>query len=263
MDQVVIFAEQNHMSIQAHHLVWGEEKWLPEWLKNGNYTKSQLLDLIHNHISTVAGRYKGKIKEWTVVNEAFSRAQHIYGLHDWWADHIGDQSYIDESFRWAHQADPNAVLILNDFNNESANSISDTMFNYIKSAKARGVPIDGIGMQMHIDGTRPPDKAAVIANMQRFASIGVGVYVTEFDVNMADVKAKSAQKNRQEAQIYYNMMRACIESPACHSFSILGITDNESWYNHLGIKDARPLPFDGKYRPKPAYYSLRQALQQP
>ncbi len=262
MDQVAAFAQTNHIAIQAHHLVWGEEKWLPDWLKNGSYSRAQLLDIIHQHIATVAGRYSGKVKEWSVVNEAFSRSQHIYGLHDWWADHTGSQSYIDDSFIWAHQADPHAKLILNDFGNETQNSISNAMYDYIKSAKARGVPIDGIGMQMHIDGTNPPNKDAVIKNMKRFASLGVAVYVTEFDVNMNDVKLDGSAKDQKEGQIYYDMMRACIESKVCHSFAILGITDKETWYNYMGLKDPRPLPFDKKYHPKPAFYSLRSALQQ-
>lgn len=260
MDKIVAFAEANHMAIQAHHLVWGEEKWLPDWLKNGNYSPNQLLTIIKEHIFTVAGRYKGKVEEWSVVNEAFSRGQHIYGLRDWWADHVGSQIYIDDSFIWAHQADPNAKLLLNDFDDESTNNISDSMYSYLKSAKARGIPIDGVGMQMHIDGTNPPTKDDVIANMKRFAALGVGVYVTEFDVNMANVSGDEAAKNQKEAQIYYNMMRACIESKVCHSFSILGITDKETWYNYLGLKDSEPLPFDVNYQPKPAFFSLRSAL---
>ena len=264
MDQVVAFAQANHMAIQTHHLVWGEEKWLPDWLKNGNYSKAQLLQLIHQHIATVVGRYKGQIKEWTVVNEAFSRQQHIYGLHDWWADHIGDQSYIDDSFIWAHQADPNAKLILNDFQDAPENSISDAMYTYVKGAKARGVPIDGIGMQMHIDGTAPPTKASVIANMNRFAALGVATYVTEFDVNMSNVKGTQQYRYQQEANIYYQMMRACIEAENCHSFSILGVTDAETWYNYMGTTpNADPLPFDSNYNPKPAFYALRLALQRP
>jgi endo-1,4-beta-xylanase len=264
MDQVMAFAKAHDMPVQAHHLVWGEEKWLPAWLKNGNYSKTQLLQLIHDHIATVVGHYKGQIQEWSVVNEAFSRGQHIYGLHDWWGDHIGDQSYIDDSFIWAHQADPSAKLILNDFQDDTPNSISNAMYSYIKAAKARGVPIDGIGMQMHIDGTNPPAKDVVIANMRRFAALGIGVYVTEFDVNMSNVLSLNNVKDQKEADIYYQMMRACIESKVCHSFAILGITDKESWYNYMGTApDARPLPFDSHYNPKPAFYSLRLALQQP
>lgn len=262
IDEVVKFAQANHMKMQAHHFVWGDEKWLPDWLKNGAYSKQQLLALMHDHIQTVGSRYKGKIQEWTVVNEAFTRSQHLYGLHDWWADHIGDLSYIDEAFIWAREADPDAKLILNDFGNESINDTSNLMYNYIKGAKERGIPIDGIGMQMHIDGTHPSTKDEVVSNMKRFGELGVGVYVTEFDVNMNDVKASSSDKNKSQETIYYEMMRACIESAYCHSFSILGITDKETWYNYMGLSDARPLPFDEKYHPKPAYYGLRHALEQ-
>jgi endo-1,4-beta-xylanase len=265
MDQVVHYALANHMAIQAHHLLWGEDKWLPDWLKKGNYNQAQLMDIIHDHITTVAGRYKGKVSEWTVVNEAFTRSQHVSGLHDWWADHTGDDAYIDQAFVWARQADPNAKLILNDFGNETSNPISDAMYVYIKSAKERGIPIDGIGMQMHIDGTRPPDTKAVVSTMRRFGALGIKVYVTEFDVNMSAVPVPDTTKDRLEGAIYYNMARACIESKVCPSFSELGITDQETWYNYMGptTADARPLMFDAKYRPKPAYYSFRTALQQP
>ena len=118
-------------------------------------------------------------------------------------------------------------------------------------------------MQMHIDGTRPPKREDVIRNMKRFADIGVSVYVTEFDVNMNDVKAPNWKKDRIQANIYYEMMRACIESTVCHSFAFLGITDSETWYNYLdGITDARPLMFDRYYNAKPAFYSVRKALEQ-
>lgn len=261
-DQVMNFAEKNHMAVQAHHYLWGEEKWLPGWLKNGHYTSGQLMQIIHDHIQTVGSRYKGRIREWTVVNEAFSRGQHMYGLKDWWADATGGQQYMDQAFIWARQADPSSKLILNDFQNEARNDVSDAMYNYVKDAKARGVPIDGIGMQMHLDGTHPPTKDEVVSNMWRFGQLGVEVYVTELDVNMNDVKASDAEKDQTEANIYYEMARACIESKVCHSFAILGITDRETWYNHLGIPDARPLLFDRDYKPKPAYYSVRNALEQ-
>lgn len=264
MDGVVSYAQQHHMAIQAHHLLWGEEKWLPDWLKNGNYSQTQLMNIIHSDINTVVTHYKGKIKEWSVVNEAFTRQQHIYGLNDWWADHTGGDGYIDKAFIWAHQADPNAILILNDFDNEHFNSVSDAMYTYIKGAKARGVPINGIGMQMHIDGTHPPDPDEVAESMERFGKLGVGVYVTEFDVNMSNVPAPDYARDNIEANIYYEMMRACIEAKDCHSFSILGVTDKETWYNYLSgsATDARPLLFDQNYKPKPAFYSFRNALLQ-
>ncbi|MBA2279484.1 endo-1,4-beta-xylanase [Candidatus Saccharibacteria bacterium] len=262
MDEVMAFAEAHGMPVEAHHYVWGEAKWLPDWLKDGNFTKPELMDILRDHIMNVGSNYRGRIAQWTVVNEAFTRAQHLYDLNDWWADNTKGLDYIDQSFIWARQADPSSKLILNDFNNESINDTSNAMYDYLKGALARGVPIDGIGMQMHLDGGHPPFKDEVISNMKRFADLGLEVYVTEFDVNMNDVKADAKDKNRIQENIYYEMMRACIESKVCHSFAFLGITDDETWYKHIGLKDPRPLMFDERYRPKPAFYGVRTALEQ-
>jgi endo-1,4-beta-xylanase len=263
IDQVVNYATAHNMKMQMHHFIWGDEKWLPDWLKKGGYNKAQLLNIIHDHISVVGGRYSGKVEEWSVVNEAFTRSQHLYGLHDWWADHIGDQGYIDNAFIWARQADPHAKLLLNDFNDEIYSTTSNNMYAYIKSAKERGIPIDGIGMQMHIDASKRPNKGEVVSNMQRFGKLGIKVYVTEFDVNMNSVVGSADYKNHLQGAIYYDMVRACIESRVCPSFSILGITDKETWYNYIGSNKANPLPFDRNYNPKPAYYSIYDALNQP
>lgn len=259
-DRVFAFAEAKHLPVQAHHLVWGEEKWLPQWLKNGNYTPAQLLELIHQHINNVAGHYKGSVKEWSVVNEAFTRGQHINDLNDWWADHTKGQDYIDKSFIWARQADPRAKLLLNDFGNETKNSTSDAMYKHIQHMKATGVPVDGIGMQMHIDANRPPAKADVISNMKRFGELGVEVYVTEIDVMLTNLSGSQSHKWQVQGQVYKSMAEACIESGVCHSFALLGVTDKDSWWNELNFKNAEPLPFTDKYQPKPAFFELRQAF---
>jgi endo-1,4-beta-xylanase len=264
LDKLVSFAEANNMPIQYHHLVWGEEVFFPAWLKNGHYSSGQLLSIMHDYISNVVGHYKNKVVVWTVVNEAFSRAQHINGLSDWWADNIkGGTTYIDDSFIWAHQADPNTTLILNDFENETENNVSNAMYSYIKAAKARGIPIDGIGMQMHINAADPPSVEAMIKNMQRFDAIGVPTYITEFDVNLNYVKGSNAYKSQLESQITYNVVRACIESKACVSFDSFGITDKESLLKRLGNTDSHSFLFDSRYRPKPSFYAFRQAWIEP
>jgi endo-1,4-beta-xylanase len=263
MDEVVGFAEEHNMPVEAHHYVWGEEKWLPKWLKEGNYSDEQTLQLMRDHIQTVGQKYAGRIAQWTVVNEPFTRSQHLFDLNDWWADNTGGGfGYIDEAFKAAYKANPKSQLLLNDFNNESINDTSNLQYEYMKGALARGIPIDGIGMQMHLDGGHPPTKDEVISNMKRFADLGLDVYVTEFDINMNDVKADTKDKDEIQANIYYEMMRACIESKVCKQFAYLGITDSETWYNHIGLDDPRPLMFDKKYNPKPAYYSTRAALEQ-
>lgn len=264
INKLITFAKVNNMPVQIHHLIWGEQLFLPNWLKNGNYNSQQLLSIIHSYINNVVGHLKGKVVVWSVVNEVFTRSQHRYGLQDWWANHIKDGiGYVDDSFIWAHQADPKTQLILNDFDNETENSVSNAEYNYIKAAKARGVPIDGIGMQMHIDASNPPSTAAVLKNMQRFAAIGVPTYITEFDINLNTVKGSSAYKNQLEANITYNIVRACIESKSCFSFDEFGLTDKESLLKTITHTNSHSYLFTSRFVPKTSYFAFRNALLQP
>lgn len=263
-DKVVAFATEHNMPVQFHHLVWGDDYVLPDWLTEGHYSKEQLLDILHDHITAIVQRYKGQVKEYTVVNEAFTENQHIYGLKNWWADHIGNGTkYIDDSFIWAHQADPKAKLLLNDFYNETENSVSDAMYDYVKDARARGVPIDGVGMQLHIDASRPPIKEDIVKNMKRFGEIDVPVYVTEFDVNTNSVKGDDAYKNWLESKITNDIVRACIESKACVSFDVFGLGSKNDLLKKLIRADSRAYMFDSRYRPRPSFYTFRQAWMNP
>jgi endo-1,4-beta-xylanase len=264
VDALVSFAKTNNMAVQIHHLVWGEQLFLPKWLKQGNYSPQQLLDIMHSYISNVVGHLKGKVAVWTVANEVFTREQHLYNLQDWWANHIQDGvGYVDDAFIWARQADPSAKLVLNDFDNETINSVSNAELSYINAAKARGVPIDGIGMQMHINASNPPTTAEVVANMRRFGAIGVPVYVTEFDVNLNTINGSTSYKDQLEAQITYNMVRACVESKVCVSFDEFGLTDKESLLKILAHTNSHSYLFTSRFVAKPSFYSFRQALLQP
>ena len=262
LDQVFDFADQHDMPVRVQHLLWGDEKWLPQWLKEGNYSKEELLAIIEDHIRTVGNRYKGKVREYTVVNEAFSRELETGGNKDWWGDRLGTE-YIDKAFIWARAADPNAKLILNDFGNETEGEISNLMYEYIKSAKARGVPIDGLGMQMHLDATNVPTKDEVVANMRRFADLGVKIYITEFDVNMHGLEKDKSEEDEIQAGIYKEMVSACMEAgpEVCSNFGFLGLIDRQSWYRGIGLEDANPLMFNEDYSPKPAFFAIREAFE--
>ncbi|HSW80329.1 MAG TPA: endo-1,4-beta-xylanase [Candidatus Saccharimonadales bacterium] len=260
IDKMVDFAEANDMPVQYHHLVWGDQHYLPDWLKKGNYSNEQIMQILHDHINSIVDRYKGRIKEYTVVNEAFGENQHIFGLHNWFADKLGDQTnYIDQLFRWAHEDDPHAKLILNDFDNETRTPVSDAMFTYIKLAKARGVPIDGIGMQMHIDANHPPEKQQIINNMKRFKQIGVPVYVTEYDINTNYVKGNNTYKQYLEAKITKDVVGACIESKNCVSFDVFGLTNKNDFIKKLTHTQSRAYILDSRYRPRQQYYAFRSA----
>ncbi len=261
-DKMVQFAEQHNMPVQFHHLVWGDDYMLPDWLMNGNYSKEQIMGILHDHINTIMTRYKGRVQEYSLINEAFTENQHIYGLKNWWADHVGNKNqYIDQLFIWAHQADPNAKLLVNDFRNEEKNSVSNDIYDYIKSAKNRGIPIDGVGMQLHVNAAYPPNKQSVINNMKRFMAIKVPVYITEFDVNTNSVKGSSDYKQQLETSITQDMVRACVESKACVSFTVFGITSKNDFIKKLTRTNSRAYMFDSRFRPRQSFYAFRSAWQ--
>lgn len=262
LDHVFEYADENNMPVRVQHLLWGDDKWLPTWLKDGNYSKDQLLGIIENHIMTVGQRYKGRVREYTVVNEAFSRKLVTGGNHDWWGERLGYE-YIDSAFKWARAADPDAILILNDFGNETEGEISNLMYDYVKAAKAKGVPIDAIGMQMHMGGGTAPSKAVVVKNMKRFSDLGLKIYITEFDVNMHDVHETKDKELQMQAKVYGDMLGACLDvgPTVCPSFGYLGLVDRQSWYNGIGLTDADPLLFDDDFNPKPAFFETRRVLE--
>jgi endo-1,4-beta-xylanase len=263
-DILVDFALQKGMSIQAYHLIWGAYPFIPEWLTKGNYSQDELRIIILENIETVMGRYKDKITSWSVVNEPYP-----YGYGgDFWYDQLGLE-YIDLAFETARKADPNSTLFLNDNSNEVITG-QRSSFDYetVERLRKKTVNIngkeypliDGIGMQMHLDGAKPPSKENVIANLKRYGELGLHVIVTEFDVDLTNVHGTRAEKFEIQAQIYSDMLEACLESGVCNSFNLFGFSDNISWYEFTGKPDANALPFDDNFQPKPAYYALRDTL---
>jgi endo-1,4-beta-xylanase len=193
---------------------------------------------------------------------------------DFWNDKIGPE-YIALAFQTARLADPNGILIFNDANNQapqdtSSSGVVNKMYTTVKQLKSQGVPIDVVGMQMHLlqlwETSVPPQKADVIATMQKFAALGVRIYITEMDVDLTRQPGSQAEKWTFEAGVYRDMMEACLESGVCDSFATWDISDANSWISCaskgcLNEKNADPLMFDPAYVPKPAYFAVRDALQ--
>jgi endo-1,4-beta-xylanase len=168
------------------------------------------------------------------------------------------------AFRWAREADPEAVLLYNDYDNEVANRRSDAIYQMIAQMQQESAPIDGVGMQMHLLNPDSPyqtphNKADVVATMRRFGRLGMQVHVTEFDVFLAGQPGTQQEKWAFQAAVYRDMLGACLESGVCRSFSVYGLSDAVSWYL-AGHANPEPLLFDADYEPKPAYWSVRGVL---
>jgi endo-1,4-beta-xylanase len=194
------------------------------------------------------------------VNEALWDGNFV---ENFWYQNIGPE-YIEIALRAAGEADPDAVLILNFDRNEEINRQSDGIYNLIADLKLRGVPVDGVGMEMHLFATDPPDKESVVANMRRFGELGVKVYITELDVNLYGVEGTPEEKMTVQARIYRDMLEACLESGACESYTMWGFMLPYSWL--LGPDYAYGpaetyLLFDEDGNPNESYFAIRDALR--
>ncbi len=277
VDRLVDWAIRNGFRVRAFHLAWGaletELGGVPQWLRRTNYSREEYIQILEEYTKDVVGHFRGRVAEWSIANEAVSRS--FYQSSNFWAEKVGPE-YVELLFRWAHEADPNAVLILNDFNNEAprdgaTQTIIRRMYTLVKSLKEKGVPVDGVGMQMHLflpsTSSIPPQKDQVIETMRMFAELGVDIYITELDVCIHNCRRSDEECLQFQAQIYRDMAEACLESGVCKSFTTFGITDSESWitctekkWGCVGLTEAAPLLFDDHLQPKPAYFAVYEAF---
>jgi len=265
-DTLASFAQAHGMKLRGHNLCW--HSYNPRWLATGNFTPRQLYTLLQTYITTVAGHFKGKVFAWDVVNEAL--ADNGSGLRDSiWYNRPGigltGPGYVDQAFRWAHAADPDALLFYNDYDVEDGNHNpkSDGMYNLVKGMLARGVPIHGIGLQFHIT-TKPrgasPDGLG--ANIARFAALGLQVHITELDVRVpVDAGGNATPSDlAAQAQRYHDIVSVCLKYPGCTAVQTWGFTDKHSWIPQFYKGYGAALPFDKDFKPKPAYASMLRAL---
>ena len=255
-DRIVSFAIINNLRVRGHTLVWTNQ--LPAWLTEEPITRQEYIDILQEHITTVVGRYRGYIYAWDVVNEAIANDGSLATTDNFWMQAIGPD-YIEMAFRWAHEADPKALLFYNDSFAEGSGAKSDGVYELVRSLKEKGVPIDGVGLEMHIGiSWYNPNPNEVANNIQRLADLGLQVHITEMDVRLPPPVTSNLLD--QQATLYADMLKACLAAPNCTSFAMWGLTDAHSWIPGAYPDWTAPLIFDDAYKPKPAYRALIKTL---
>jgi len=281
-DQYVAFGQKHQMFIAAHTLVWHEQ--VPDWVfhdDHGNLlTRDALLARMKDHIDTVVGHYRGKIQSWDVVNEALNDDGTL--RQSLWYKIIGPD-YIEKAFQFAHKADPQALLIYNDYSLENEPKRSGAIA-LIKRLQAEGIPIASVGIQghNHLDW---PTAEQEDATLSAFAAVGVKVAITEFDIDVlpstshqptADVSLKIEQNaalnpyvnglpdsvQQQLAARYADLFRVYLKHrDTVERVTFWGVTDGDSWLNGWPVKGrtSYPLLFDRNGQPKPAYDAVLHA----
>ena len=276
-DRIVQFAEANYMQVKGHTLVWHSQ--IPQWVRDLT-THDDALAAMERHITEVVTHFKGKIHAWDVVNEAFTdgnaprlrgsdpadatSAQNANGNNgpDSPFRRLIGEDYIDRAFQLAHAADPDALLFYNDFNAEGTSAKANAVFNLVQSMKMRGIPIDGVGLQMHIgtgtDGNRSADQ--IRQNMERLTALGLQVVYSELDVSLCG-NADIAQRRQQQTQRLADVTKVCMDNPLCTAMTFWGMADSDSWRDsECNGGRSEPLLFDTNYQHKDNYAGVFDAI---
>jgi endo-1,4-beta-xylanase len=255
-DFIAQTAVDNGMELIGHTLVWHSQS--PPWMNPAGISREDAIRNLENHIAEVAGRYAGQVRVWDVVNEAFPSS--VSGdVTNWqarlrqtpWLAAIGPD-YIEIAFRAAHAADPNAILIYNDYNLDSVNK-REAVYHMIKELLEKGVPIHGVGMQAHYSTTTSPQR--VRDSIARFAELGIQVHITELDVTVAGSAGQerlTPAQERTQAILYARLFAIFKEfHEVIDRVTVWGLDDGTSWRS-----DRFPLLFNDDLTPKMSYYAV-------
>ncbi|WP_199429510.1 endo-1,4-beta-xylanase [Qaidamihabitans albus] len=257
-DAIVGFAKANRQVVRGHTLLWHSQN--PTWLEEGDFSATELREILREHIMTVVGRYAGRIQQWDVANEIFDDDGNLRTQDNIWIRELGP-GIVADAFRWAHQADPVAELFLNDYNVEGVNAKSDAYYALVQDLLAQGVPVHGFSAQAHLS-IRYGFPGSLEENLRRFDRLGLATAITELDVRMdlPESGEPTEEQLAQQADYYRRTLEACLNVSGCDSFTIWGFTDKYSWVPvFFSGQGAATVMWDDFTR-KPAYRALRSTL---
>jgi endo-1,4-beta-xylanase len=264
-DWLAEFARTHGMLFRGHALVWGQ--FLPKWFKDTVNSKNAE-QVLTNHIKKVAGHYVGKIHSWDVVNESVSPED---GRPDGltvspWLNFLGID-YIDIAFRTAHQADPQALLCLNEAvgGGEGDNFRREAILTLLQRLLSKGIPIHALGIESHLGGVLP---SADLTRFQVFlrdvASLGLKILITELDVIDRKLPLNVNVRDRLVAGVYEDYLSVVLEEPAVIAVLTWGLSDRHTWHSGFNPRadkaPVRPLPLDAQLKRKLAWNAIARAF---
>lgn len=284
-DRYVDFGTRNGMFVVGHTLVWHSQvpRWVFEDANGRPVSRDTLLARMRDHIHTVVGRYRGRIRGWDVVNEALNEDGTLRNTP--WRTIIGDD-YIEYAFRFAHEADPAAELYYNDYSVENAPKRAGAV-RIVRALQRAGVPITGVGLQGH-NKLDWPTAAQQDSTIAAFAALGVKVMITELDVDVlppvgnnrgADISFNAQLQDRlnpyraelpdsvqqQLARRYAELFEVYLKHAKTVSrVTFWGVADGDSWLNDWPVRGrtSYPLLFDRNGAPKPAFDAIVRVARQ-
>ena len=259
-DEIVDFAERNGQEVRGHALLWHNQN--PDWIEDGDHSQEELREILREHVTTVVGRYKGRIHQWDVANEVIDDEGRLRTKDNFWLRELGPEALVD-TFRWAHEADPEAELFLNDYNIEGINDKSDAYLELIGQMLDAGVPVHGLAAQAHLStGAGFPD--SMEDNLERFGDLGLRTALTEVDVRVDMSRSEATPTDGQmaeQADFYSRALEACLNTESCTSFTMWSFTDQYSWVPVTFPGTGAASVMDDNFTRKPAYDALEDTLR--
>jgi endo-1,4-beta-xylanase len=259
-DRIAAFAQANGMRLFGHTLVWYAQ--VHSAFETLDESRIGFADAYRNYILAVAGRYRGRMSGWNVVNEPVSEQGE--GLRDsLWSRRLGQLEHMALAFHTAREADPAAELFINDYNLEYFPAKRAAFLKLAERLLASGAPLTGLGTQMHVAADLAPGQ--VFEMMRDLGSLGLPIHVSELDVSLvrAENKALSAQDLRQrQTAVYAEVAEAFARLPRSQQFAFTfwGLRDKDSWLKKEDASDT-PAPFDDLARAKPAVAAIAEAFR--
>jgi endo-1,4-beta-xylanase len=267
-DTLLAGATNNGLAMRGHTLIWND--WPPEWLKKA--PPSKLPYLLDQHIETVMTHYAGKLQSWDVVNEPFVAWGNDPGGYrpGPWYSAMGPD-YIFKAFKRAGLSDPSTKLVLNEAWSERSDvyglAVRKSLLRMIDEIKDRGLRIDAVGLQGHLDPSQPYDDAGFADFLHQIEERGLSIYITEFDVSDAPFEGSFAERDLRSAARVASFLKHTLSVKAVSMMICWGLTDRYSWYrdpfvlkNYKATRLPRPLPYDDDLQPKPMRDAIAQAF---
>lgn len=263
-DAIVRFAAENGLKVRGHTLCWHNQapKWMFYDAAGKLVSKDTLLNRLRTHIHDVVGRYKGRIYAWDVVNEAVSDRHGEFLRNSLWYQICGED-FIAQAFRYAHEADPNAILFYNDYNTENPVK-RDKVYRLLKKLREENVPVHAVGLQGHWS-IADPSRALLVSTIEKYASLGIKMQITELDVSVFtnDKMPESPEFTAEQKELQEHQYEMLFDTFRKYRDIITGVTfwnvsDRSSWLDNFPVKGRKnyPLLFDEKLQPKKAYWRV-------
>jgi endo-1,4-beta-xylanase len=264
-DKIVNYASSNKMMVRGHTLCWHNQtgEWMFKDSEGKTVSKDVLLCRLKDHIMQVVTRYKDKVYAWDVVNEAIDDDDSKYMRESQWYK-ICNEEYIEKAFRWAHEADPDAILFYNDYNTEVP-AKRDKVYRLLKTLIDNGIPVHGIGLQGHWNLDSPTEKDLRDA-IEKYSSLGLKIQITELDVSVYSPNEKdpadnvfTAEREKKQMEKYEMIFRVFRDyKNVITGVTFWNVSDKHSWLDNFPVKGRKnyPLLFDQNLKPKKAYWKV-------